>query len=101
MTSFSRAVFRYIALGLLYLLASPLYAVLGIAKLVRLFRIRALLARGEITCPHCAKPNPLFRLATCRACGSAEYGSLLHCGNCGEITSSLPCASCGTTIRVL
>lgn len=91
---------RILAVGGLYILASPVYAVLGVRKLVKLLLTRRRLASGEIVCPHCGARNMLDVLATCGTCKVTEYGNRLRC-SCGEVSKGFDCDSCGVTIRVL
>jgi hypothetical protein len=99
MISFAKPL-RLLALVGLYVLASPIYAVLGVRKLVKLLRTRRSLASGEIVCPHCGVRNMLDVLATCGTCKVTEYGNRLRC-SCGEVSKGFDCDSCGVTIRVL
>jgi RecJ-like exonuclease len=92
---------RLIALAGLYILASPVYAALGVRKLVKLFQTRQTLASGEVSCPHCGERNVLDILATCGQCKVTEYGNRLRCNACGEISKGFECDACGVTIRVL
>jgi hypothetical protein len=97
---FSGKLARLGALTSLYVLASPIYAILGVRKLVKLFRTRQILASGAITCPHCGERNVLDVLATCSRCKVTEYGNRLRC-SCGEVSKGFECDACGVTIRVL
>jgi len=92
--------FRVLLVGALYVLASPVYAVLGVRKLVKLLQTRRTLASGEIVCPHCGERNALDVLATCGTCKVTEYGNRLRC-SCGEVSKGFDCDFCGVTIPVL
>lgn len=92
---------RYLGLVLLYLIASPVYAILGLRKLIKLWRIRRTLRAGSVVCMHCGEANQLDILATCGKCRTTEYGNRLRCGACGDTATGFDCDSCGVTIRVL
>jgi hypothetical protein len=92
---------RYIGVALLYLLASPIYAVLGVQRLVKLWRVRQTLHAGIIICVHCGVTNQLDVLATCGKCKTTEYGNRLRCSACGDTAKGFDCDACGVTIRVL
>jgi hypothetical protein len=87
----------------LYMLAAPVYAMLGVRKLGKMLRARRVLAAGTIRCPHCAAVNDLDILGTCSnpKCRTTEYGSRLRCSVCGETVKSFDCDACGVTIKVL
>lgn len=97
----TKVLLRTAGLGFLYLLASPVYALLGLRRLVRARRSLALVRSGFVDCPHCGLRNPLDVLSTCRRCGVTEFGSRLFCSNCGQVTRWFDCARCHATIRVL
>jgi hypothetical protein len=92
---------KYLGLGLLCLLASPVYVVLGVRKLVKLWRIRRTMQAGTVTCVHCGTVNQLDVLATCGKCKTTEYGNRLRCSACGDTVKAFDCDACGVTIRVL
>jgi hypothetical protein len=92
---------RFVLLVLLYLFAAPVYIVRFVMRSVRTFvRFRAVWS-GTILCPHCGTENALDLLATCRRCGVTEFGSRLHCSNCGQTNRGFACDACGAFIRVL
>jgi hypothetical protein len=92
---------RLAALALLYLLAAPVYVVRFFMRTVRtLTRFRAI-RDGSVDCPHCRSENVLDMLASCRRCGVTEFGSRLHCSNCGQTNRGFACDACGALIRVL
>jgi predicted RNA-binding Zn-ribbon protein involved in translation (DUF1610 family) len=97
----SKSVLRWIGIGLLYILASPVYLVVLIRRAIKFYRTAALMRSGSITCPHCGTTNPLDILATCPKCHTTEYGNRLRCTGCGEQTRSFDCDACGVTIKVL
>ena len=96
----TRAVLRVLGIGLLYLLASPVFLVLGIRRLQKLQQLHRALAAGAVTCPSCGYRNALAALARCRRCGFAEYATRLRCSACGQTTKAIDCASCQASIRV-
>lgn len=95
------ATFRWIGLGLLYLLASPVYLVVFVRKAMKFSQGATLMRKGYIDCPHCKQTNVLDLLATCPKCRTTEYGNRLHCTACGEQSRSFDCDSCGVTIKAL
>jgi len=96
-----KVILRASLIGTLYALAAPVYIVLGAASLHRLVEAFAIVSSGVLTCIHCGHDNVLNRLATCNRCRATEYGSLLYCSFCGQISRYLPCGECGVTLRVL
>ena len=84
----------------LYLLASPIYAILGVIKLRKLLRVRRTMASGRVICPHCNKPNVLDIKATCTKCKVTEYGNRLRCSACGHIAKGFECDECETQIWI-
>ena len=91
---------RLSALGFLYLLASPVYLVLGVLQWRRVARGLAIVRRGVLACQHCGHSNPLNVLSTCRRCGVTEFGSRLYCSNCRQVTRWFDCARCNATLKV-
>lgn len=89
-----------IGLALLYVLASPIYLIVFLCKAVKFSEGAALMRKGYIDCPHCARTNALDLLAKCK-CGTTEYGNRLRCTACGEQSRSFDCDFCGVTIKVL
>jgi len=92
---------RLVALTLLHLLAAPVYVIRFLARTLRTLARFRTVRRGSIECPHCRSENALDLLATCRRCGVTEFGSRLHCSNCGQTNSGFACDACGALIRVL
>jgi RecJ-like exonuclease len=92
---------RLFILVLLHVLAAPVYVARFAFRSIRtIIRFRAI-RHGAIECPHCHSENALDLLATCRRCGATEFGSRLHCSNCGQANSGFACDACGALIRVL
>ena len=92
---------RLFTLVLLHVIAAPIYALRFAVRSIRtMARFRAV-RLGAIECPHCHSENALDLLATCRRCGVTEFGSRLHCSNCGQTNSGFACDACGALIRVL
>jgi hypothetical protein len=95
------AVPRLGCLGVLYVLAAPVYVVRFLVRTVlTLARFRQVRS-GAVECPHCGVENVFDILATCRRCGVTEFGSRLRCSNCGQTNRGFACDGCGTLIRVL
>ena len=76
------AILRAALLGTLYVLAAPVYIVLGTVRLGRLLTAFSV-------------------FATCNRCHATEYGSLLYCSFCRQVTHALACEQCGVTLRVI
>lgn len=99
--SLERSLFRWSFWVLVYLLAAPIYIVkwlLGIHKLLGRFDV---VRSGVIPCPHCKRKNSLNTLASCRRCGTTEFGSRLFCSNCHQVVKAFACDFCSATVRVL
>lgn len=96
-----REALRWMGLALLYVLASPVYAIVFVRKAVKLVSGALLMRKGRIDCPHCGATNVLDLLATCPKCRTSEYGNRLHCTVCGERSRTFDCDACGVTIKVL
>jgi len=101
MTFPAKAILRLSLLGTLYVFAAPVYLVLGIVRLNRLLWAFSVISSGRVICAHCGHENVLNRLATCNRCHATEYGSLLYCSFCHQVTHILACEQCGVTIRVI
>ena len=65
-----------------------------------LLRVPALRS-AFVNCPHCGFRNPLDVLASCRRCGTTEFGSRLFCTTCKQLTKAFACDRCTATIKVL
>lgn len=100
MSELEKRVFRTALWAGVYLLASPVYLVLWALRLRRLLRGYGIVRQGAISCPYCGFANALNRLATCNRCNATEYGSLLFCSFCRQISRSIQCHGCGVTLRV-
>ncbi|MGH9419732.1 MAG: hypothetical protein ACRD3J_07160, partial [Thermoanaerobaculia bacterium] len=92
---------RLAALVLLHSLAAPVYIARFLFRAIRTLARFRTVRRGLIECPHCHIDNALDLLATCRRCGVTEFGSRLHCSNCGQANRGFACDACGALIRVL
>lgn len=92
---------KFAILTALYILAAPVYVVKWLVRCAKVIRSFRLLRTGFLDCPHCSTRNALNILATCRRCGTTEFGSRVFCSNCRQITRAFPCDSCTATIRVL
>jgi hypothetical protein len=96
-----KPILRLSVLGTLYVLAAPIYLALGTLKINRLIEGFLAVASGRIICHHCQHENVLNRLATCNKCKATEYGSVLYCSFCHQVTRVLFCEGCGVTLRVI
>jgi len=90
-----------LALGLLYVFASPIYVVQWLLKAVKAIGRMPAVRAGFIDCPHCGFRNALDILASCRRCGTTEFGSRLYCTTCKQLTKAFACDRCTATIKVL
>jgi hypothetical protein len=92
---------RSLVLAALYVLASPVYLIRWILNTRKmLVRFRAVRC-GILRCPHCGNVNSLNVLATCKRCGTTEFGSRLHCSTCKQTLKTFACDFCTATIKVL
>lgn len=92
---------RIVALGFLYVLASPIYLIQALRRAMKAVSRMPALRSGFVNCPHCGFRNPLDILASCRRCGTTEFGSRLFCSTCKQLTKAFACDRCTATIRVL
>ena len=92
--------FRVLLIAL-YVLASPVYFVVLLFRVVQTVRSHRRLRDGEITCPSCESKNALDALASCRRCRAVEFGSLLFCSRCELVATDIACGTCGASIRVI
>ncbi|MEO8378174.1 MAG: hypothetical protein ABI779_00795 [Acidobacteriota bacterium] len=91
-----------IAIGLLYVLASPIYLGQWLLRAVKALQRVPTLRSGFINCPHCGFRNPLDILASCKRCGTTEFGSRLLCASgCRQLSKAFACDRCTATIKVL
>lgn len=97
----ANAVSRWLGIAVLYLLAAPIYLVRWILGTLRTIRKFAAVRAGGIVCPHCRNVNSLDTLATCKRCGTTEFGSRLYCTNCRQTNRAFACDFCTATIKVL
>jgi hypothetical protein len=95
------AILRATLLATLYVLAAPVYLVLGALQTRRVIRAFSIIGSGRLICFHCRHANVLNRLATCNRCHATEHGSLLYCSFCRQVTHCLACEQCGVTLRVI
>ena len=98
---FFTPILRLSLLGTLYVLASPIYLALAAFRLYRVLKAFTVIASGRIFCRYCGHENVLNRLATCNRCKATEYGSLLYCSFCRQVSRFLFCEGCGVTLRVI
>jgi hypothetical protein len=101
MKPWQRALIRTALLGSLYLFAAPVYLVIGVVRLDRIVKTFSVIGSGRVICFRCGHENILNRFATCNRCRATEYGSLLYCSFCRQVSHCLPCGECGVTIRVI
>ncbi|HYC90564.1 MAG TPA: hypothetical protein VEO54_15210 [Thermoanaerobaculia bacterium] len=97
----SPKLFGRIALGLLYVCASPIFVVQWLRKALKAIGRMPAVRAGFIVCPHCGVRNALDILAACRRCGTTEFGSRLYCTNCKQLSKVFACDRCTATIKVL
>jgi len=96
-----KAILRASFICTLYALAAPVYLALGSLRLGRVLTAFSVIGSGRIMCVHCGHENVLNRFATCKRCRATEYGSLLYCSFCRQVTHCLACEGCGATLRVI
>jgi predicted RNA-binding Zn-ribbon protein involved in translation (DUF1610 family) len=92
---------RLVLLGVLYVLASPIYLLQALRRGAKALSRVPALRSGFVNCPHCGFRNPLDVLASCRRCGNTEFGSRLFCTTCKQLTKAFACDRCTATIKVL
>ena len=93
-------VMRGLGLAFLYVIAAPIYVIIGLIKVIRRVPAMRAIHSGTIECPHCHQVNELDVKATCPRCHRTEYGNRLRC-RCGYEATSFDCDHCQTTIDVL
>ena len=93
---------RWLLLCVLYVLASPVYAVATVRQILKRQRAEAALRLGVLSCPYDETPVPLARMNTCPACGLTAPSSLvLPCEYCGEGPFPfVQCPTCGATLSL-
>jgi hypothetical protein len=88
----------------LFVLASPIFALRAIGSLFVFHRAAKVIRAGFIRCPSCGySGNRLDVLIECRAkgCGWTEHRSLaLPCSRCGERLEWIHCSECGASIAL-
>jgi ribosomal protein S27AE len=90
-----------VAIGLLYVFASPIYVVQWLLRASKALTRMSKLRSGVVTCPHCGFANHVDALMTCRRCGTTEFGSRLYCTTCKQVLKAFACDRCTATIKVL
>ncbi|HNX50764.1 MAG TPA: hypothetical protein PLS53_11780 [Thermoanaerobaculaceae bacterium] len=96
-----RQLSKLVSLALLYVLASPIYALRAIARYFAARRARALIEVGWVKCPYCRHGNKLDVFVRCGRCSFVEPRSLaIPCSNCGYVPGWLYCAKCGSSLRL-
>ncbi|MGV8041533.1 MAG: hypothetical protein AB2L07_16205 [Thermoanaerobaculaceae bacterium] len=92
---------KVVGLALLYVLASPIYALRAIARFFASQRAHALIEVGYLRCPICRHGNKLNVLVRCPRCGFTEPRSLaLPCSECGYVPGWIACAKCSASLRL-
>lgn len=85
---------------LLLLLASPVYALIAIARLVRGVKFVRMTGRRSIPCRTCGQAILLVGFWKC-GCGFTYQGHLLRlCPVCRALPQVIRCEHCGATERV-
>jgi len=93
--------FGRVAIGLLYVFASPIYVLRWVLRTRKSIAKMAAIRGGVVTCPHCGFHNNLDALMTCRRCGATEFGSRIYCTSCRQLSKAFACDRCTATIKVL
>lgn len=92
---------KTLALGLMYLCASPVLLVQWVRQLRKDLEAIQRIRRGVLECPYCQYANPLSRMATCGRCRATEPSSVLRCSFCKTTFKTITCDQCSATLRVL
>ena len=102
MFSFGSPLARFVLLGVLYVLASPIYLALFLRRVFKEVRTYRAISRGTVRCPTCEAEVQLNRICTCRKCGATELGSVFYCSFCKTVSTppTIDCDRCGVTIRL-
>lgn len=88
-------------LAVLYVLASPVFALRGVAALISKLRRDAVVDSGYLRCPWCHHGNRLDLYVRCPKCGFTEPRSLaLPCSECGATVDWIYCAKCNASVRL-
>jgi len=92
---------RLIWVALLYVLAAPVFAVQGLARLVVRQKRNRLIDAGFLTCRYCGHGNRLDVQVKCPRCAFTEPRSLLlPCSQCGYVPGWITCAKCAASLRL-
>lgn len=97
----TKEIVRASLIGTLYVLAAPVYLVLFAFRMGKALTAFTVIGSGRIICPHCGHENVLNRFARCNRCHATEYGSILYCSFCRQVTHCLACEGCEATLRVI
>ncbi|MBP7797413.1 MAG: hypothetical protein KA072_02165 [Thermoanaerobaculaceae bacterium] len=101
MPDLERSLTQVVGLALLYVLASPVFALKAIARYFAARRARALVEVGWVRCPYCKHGNKLDVYVRCGRCGWVEPRSLaLPCSNCSYVPGWIHCAKCNASLRL-
>ncbi len=101
MPDLGRKLASFLGIVLLYVLASPIFALQAIGAAVAASRRRSVVVRGFLTCRFCGfRGNRLDRLVHCQ-CGFNEFRSLAQpCSECSARLGWVDCAGCGASLRL-
>jgi hypothetical protein len=91
---------RLFVTALLWLLASPVFLVIGLRRALKRCRFWAMAYRPSILCRSCSAAISLLGMWECH-CGYTYRGHLLRaCPVCHSVPSMVRCYSCGTTEKL-
>lgn len=85
--------------AVLLLLASPIFAVVGVARVVQLYRRTRIFRMTQITCP-AGHVNDLHATALCPQCKRTTDDHRLLCRKCDYVGDFFDCDECGRSIDV-
>jgi len=92
---------RLVWVAVLYVLASPIFALKAIGVALAKRRRNALIDSGYLKCRFCGHGNRLDVQVRCPRCSFVEPRSLaLPCSNCGHVPSWIACAKCNASLRL-
>jgi len=81
----------------LWFLASPVFCIAGLAKLIKRGRFWSIAYRSELFCHTCGRTVSLVGMWECK-CGYTYRGHVLRaCPVCHALPRMIRCYSCGTT----